>query len=114
MPYIGTKVTTKITKEQETELKNRFGSAITLLPGKSEAHLMLCFEDDCRMYFASKNNKPIAYVEVKIFGKSTADAYSALTARICSDITEVLGIDGDHTYVKYEEIDNWGMNGFNF
>ena len=114
MPYITTKVTKKITPQQEQELKTRFGKAISLLPGKSEAHLMLHFEDQCRMWFAGENDKAIAYVEVSLFGKSTKAGYADLTSRICEDISDVLHIDGDHTYVKYEEIENWGMNGFNF
>ena len=114
MPYITTKVTTEITKEQETELKNAYGKAISLLPGKSEAHLMLHFEDKCRMYMAGKNDAPIAYVEVSIFGKSTKSGYADLTRQICEDIARILHIDGCNTYVKYEEVDNWGMDGFNF
>ena len=114
MPYITTKTNQTITKEQETELKELFGNAISLLPGKSEAHLMLNFEDNCRMYMAGKNDFPIVYIEVSLFKKSTAEGYAALTKQLCEDVSRVLNIGEGCTYVKYEEIENWGMNGFNF
>lgn len=45
MPFIKVKTSCPITKEQESELKARLGKAIELIPGKSEAYLLLEFED---------------------------------------------------------------------
>ena len=45
MPYIGTKTTKTLTEEKKAALAKRFGTAITTIPGKSEAHLMLGFEE---------------------------------------------------------------------
>lgn len=36
MPFITAKVSTPITKEQETELKTRLGQAIELVPGNPD------------------------------------------------------------------------------
>jgi hypothetical protein len=41
MPYINTKLSTSLSKEKETALKEQFGKAIALIPGKSESWLML-------------------------------------------------------------------------
>lgn len=114
MPCIETKVNVKITKEQETELKERFGKAIEILPGKSERWLMLTFKDEYDLYFQGKNDRPIAFVEVKIFGKASAGAYEKLTEEICSILNSVLSIDPANVYVKYEEAEHWGWNSGNF
>ena len=36
MPFIDSKVSVKVTPEQKTELKQRLGQAIAIIPGKSE------------------------------------------------------------------------------
>lgn len=114
MPYISTKTTKTLTQEQKDTLAKRFGEAITLIPGKTEAHLMLGFDENITMYFAGKTGEPMAFVEVKLLGKAEKEYYSLLTKRICDILKEELGIDGKNVYVKYEEVTHWGFNGSNF
>lgn len=114
MPYISTKTTVSIDEAKEKILKEKLGKAIELLPGKTEAWLMLSFEDNVKMYFKGDNSKPCAYVEVNIFGKASDAAYDAMTAAVCDIYNKELGIPTDRIYVKYEECDHWGWNGSNF
>lgn len=114
MPFINSKVNVKILPEQEKELKNKLGKAIELIPGKSESWLMLGFEDEYTLYFQGDNSCKIAYVEVKVFGQENKAAFEQLTKAICDIFNEVLGIDKDKIYVKYETVTNWGWNGRNF
>lgn len=114
MPFIDLKVSVTISDEQEKELKTRLGQAISLIPGKSESWLMTGFEDNYHLYFKGDNAEPMAFVEVKVFGKENPSAFDALTAEICKIFKEVLGISPDHIYVKYEAVANWGWNGGNF
>ena len=37
MPFINSKITKKITREEEVVVKEKLGRAIELIPGKSEA-----------------------------------------------------------------------------
>ena len=113
MPFISTKASVTITKEQEQELVSCFGKSIELI-NKSETYLMLDFQDNCRMYMAGKNNEPSVFVDVSLLGKASREGYDALTKQLCDDISEILGIDSGCIYVKYEEANTWGMNGFNF
>ena len=113
MPFINTKTTAEISEEQELSLKEKLGSAISLI-GKSESWLMVNFEDNCRLYFKGNNSEDIAYVEVALFGKASDSQYDALTAEITKIISETIGVDSSRVYVKYEEVDHWGWNGFNF
>lgn len=114
MPFINSKISKKITKEQETELKTLLGQAIATIPGKSESWLMLGFEDEYSLYFRGDNSEAIAFVEVSVFGGENKAAFDALTGKICDIFGQVLGIKADHIYVKYEATTNWGWNGGNF
>ena len=114
MPFTNTKVSVPITPQQETQLKTQLGKAISVISGKSENWLMLNFEDNCRMYFHGDNSKPLAFVEVKIYGSATPHEYSQLTQLITDILGKVLGISPNCIYIKYEEVEDWGYNGYNF
>ena len=113
MPFINTKVTTEITKEKEEVLKAELGKAITLI-GKGEAYLMLCFEDNCRLWLGGKNDSDMAYVEVALLGHITKENAGKLTTAICEIFERELNIKGDKVYVKFSETDLWGYNSFMF
>lgn len=113
MPFIDMKTSVKIDTDKELYLKEAFGKAIELIPGKSEEWLMLNFSDGCRMYFAGAD-APSAILEVKILGRSTPDYYNALTKELTDIVSGTLGVSKNRIYVKYEEIDTWGFNGENF
>jgi len=113
MPFINTITNTKISKESELKIKSQFGEAMKIL-GKSESWLMLNFADDQRMYFQGDNSKPVAMVEVKLFGKASPSAYDTMTSTITDIVSKELNISPNCIYVKYEEVSYWGWNGNNF
>ena len=82
MPFINSKITKKITREEEVVVKEKLGKAIELIPGKSEAWLMVNFEAESHLYFKGSNDKDIAYVEVSVFGSENKEAFNNLTAEI--------------------------------
>jgi phenylpyruvate tautomerase PptA (4-oxalocrotonate tautomerase family) len=113
MPYINTKLSTSLSKEKETALKEQFGKAIALIPGKSESWLMLGFEDNCRMYFKGQSSSPLAYVEVNLFGSASQTAYDALTKKLTEILSTELSLNPSNIYIKYYEARVWGWNGMN-
>ena len=113
MPYINTKTTVTVNEEKQESIKKKLGKAIELIPGKSENWLMVSFDDNSSMYFKGSNENPLAFVEVKLFGKASQDAYKKLTRVITDILHEELEIQGDCIYVKYEEVFTWGFNGSN-
>jgi hypothetical protein len=114
MPFIDSKISVKITEEQENELKTRLGQAISLIPGKSESWLMTGFEDDYHLYFRGDNSEPVAYIEVRLFGGPNKAAFQKMTEEITKIYGDVLGIAPDHMYIKYSATPDWGWNGGNF
>ncbi len=71
MPFIKSKVSVPLSKEQEKEIKTKMGKAIELVPGKSEHYLLLEFEDNCRLWLRGKKDDPIVYIEAAIFGNES-------------------------------------------
>lgn len=111
MPFIFSKVNIPIGKGKELELKSRLGKAIELVPGKSEAYLMVGFEENCHMYLRGDDKEPMAYIEASIFGNEEHLGYSQLTAEITRIFNDVLGIAPDHVYLNYRDIPGWGVSG---
>lgn len=114
MPFIDSKISIKITEEQEKELKARLGQAISIIPGKSEGWLMAGFQDDYHLYFRGENEEPMAFVEVRLFGSPNKGAFQKMTTEVTKIYGDVLGIAPDHMYIKYSATPDWGWNGGNF
>ena len=114
MPFIATKTNKPISDAAAKALKAAYASAIELLPGKTEKWLMLSFEGDKTMAFHGDMDTPMAFVTVSLVGKAPAEAYDALTVRLCEIMEKTLGIAPDMVYIKYEEVDHWGWNNINF
>lgn len=114
MPFIGSKITIKLSKEKEEIIKKRLGEAISLILGKSERFLMVGFEDEYSLYLGGQKLEKGAFIEVKVFGKASKEAFATLTKEICNIYEQELQMPQDKIYVKYEEVENWGWNGSNF
>lgn len=114
MPFINSKISVKLTEEQEKKIKDRLGKAIALIPGKTESWLMVGFEDDYKLYFKGEACEKVVFVEVSIFGSASQTALNSLTVEICDIYNEELGVPKDKIYIKYSETPNWGWNGSNF
>ncbi len=111
MPFIKIKTSCPITEKQETALKSRLGKAIGLVPGKSEAYLLLEFKDNCRLWLRGQNDEPIVYMEAAIYGSESHRGYNSFTAELTKMFEEILNIRQDHIYIKYEDIIAWGVQG---
>ena len=101
MPFINTKTNVQIPAEKETVLKEKFGKAISLIRGKSEAWLMLNFQDNCHMYFKGDGEAPCAMIEVKLYGSASPQEYEALTNNLTKIISCELNIPESRIYIKY-------------
>lgn len=113
MPFINAKFSAPVSKDAEQALKSALGDAITLL-GKSERYLMVGIEDNCRLYFGGQNDQPIAFFDVSLLHSADRTSYEKLTRRLCAIAQEIMGVRGDHVYVKFEETENWGFDSFMF
>lgn len=107
MPYIDVNVNCRITEEKELALKAALGEIITEIPGKTEGSLMIQFKDNCRLWHSGENGSPIAVVNVMLYGSASKEAYKSFADSTIALFGKELGIDGQHVYVKFEEVSNW-------
>lgn len=61
MPFINVKTNTTVSHDKETAIKSLLGQAITAIPGKSEAWLMIGIEPDYTLYFKGTDEPANAY-----------------------------------------------------
>lgn len=114
MPFIHVKVSEKLDEQKIEAIKTKLGKAVSLLPGKSEAYLMVQVEDGCHLYFKGNQAAPTAMTEVSIFGTAPRASCEALTGEVCRILEELAGIPQDRSYVTFRFVENWGYNGFLF
>ena len=113
MPFINAKFSAAVSPEKEKEIKSALGEAISLI-GKPERFLMVEIEDNRRLYFGGDNSEHIAFFDVSLLHSAPRASYEKLTARLCEIAKDSMGVDGSNVYVKFEETENWGYNGFMF
>lgn len=113
VPFINIKTNIPVSKNTESVIKADLGKAISTIPGKSEAWLMVGIEPEHILYFKG-DDSPAAMVEVSVYGKSDSTAFNKLTAEICGIIKNSLSIDPSRIYVKYTAVSDWGWNNNNF
>ena len=113
MPYVQIRTSNRFEKERELAIKERLGRAITLL-GKTEQWLMVEFVPSCTMYMGGDNMKEIAYVSVKLLGKSNDNAYNEFTKEVTDMlVSNCQNMNPSDVYISYDEYDRWGWNGSN-
>ena len=111
MPMFALTTSASIAGKEEA-LKAGLGKAVALLPGKSEAHLMLSLTGDTPMYFHGEKSDA-AFLDVSCFGSGRPEAYARMTAAVCALFEKELGIAPADVYIKYSETTNWGWNNGN-
>lgn len=114
MPFINVKTSKELTADKIEAVKSELGKAISLIPGKSEAWLMVNISDNCNLYFKGTDSDNTAFVDVSIFGSASKANCESLTGKICEILFDIAGIPSDRVYVKFEFSDLWGYNGYMF
>ena len=84
----------QVSNETAQTVKSQLGRIITHLPEKTEDWLMVTLEDQCRMWFRGESAKPLAIVEVKVFGnKIDRKGSERMTQEVCALFQKELGVD---------------------
>jgi phenylpyruvate tautomerase PptA (4-oxalocrotonate tautomerase family) len=114
MPYIKLRTNQSISKKQSPELLTQLSQLMAKETGKPERYVMIELDGDREMIF-SGNNEPLAYVECKSIGLSSAQAKS-LSASISQILETHLQITADRVYIEFSNCpaEFWGWNGATF
>ena len=113
MPFIHVSTNVSVSAECAEEIKTGLGSAIKLIPGKTEQWLMAEIEGDKTLYFQG-DSRPAAIVQVSLYGEAPESALSTLTLKLTMLLTASLAVPSDRIYISYQTTPYWGWNGSNF
>lgn len=110
MPYIAVSTSKSLSDEQKNALSAALGDKIALLPGKSEARLMVDITDGHTMYFAGAARE-LAFLDVRCFGTAEFAYKKQFTEAAFQAVQQVTGLPEDGIYLTYSEFDHWGTLG---
>ena len=114
MPLIKLRTNVIIVEENITGLLNEFSQLLAKETGKPERYIMVELEGERNMLFG-RSSEPLAYVECKSIGLSTAQAKS-LSQSISQVLNTELQISADRVYIEFSNCsaEFWGWNGSTF
>ena len=111
MPYIDIKVTGKLSDAEKDKMKSKFGELITLLPGKTEAVLMICISDESTIYFSGLKKEKAAFINIKLFRESGFEYKEEFTKKTFEFLDQEFEITRDSIFLTFDEYNSWGSNG---
>lgn len=110
MPYIRVATSKTLSQEQKEQLKTGFAEIIGLIPGKTEAALMIEIADGHTMFFQGEERE-LAYLDAKFSGdcdftykRNFTEAASMLAQKVCE-------LPQDAVYLTYSVFNEWGTGG---
>ena len=110
MPYIGISTSCTLTEAQKDAIKTALGERISLIPGKTEAKLMVDISDGHTMYFAGEKRK-LAFLDVRCYGKTEFEHKKAFTEAAFEIAQKQADLPVDAIYLSYGEYETWGTLG---
>lgn len=111
MPYIDVKVTSKLSDTEKDKVKSNLGELITILPGKTEAVLMVCLTDESTIYFSGLKKEQAAFINIKLFKESDFEYKAEFTKKVFEFFEEELKITADSIFLAFDEYNSWGSRG---
>ena len=110
MPYIAISTSKILSEEQKDALKSELGRKISVIPGKTEAKLMVDISDGHSMYFAG-GKRELAFLDVRCYGSTEFENKKAFTEAAFTAVQQTSGLPQDGIYLSYGEFANWGTLG---
>ncbi|SHH72660.1 Macrophage migration inhibitory factor (MIF) [Clostridium collagenovorans DSM 3089] len=111
MPYININITNKLNEEEKNTLKSKLGELITIIPGKTEARLMIGINDDYSLYHAGDKKEKAAYIIVQLFKSCDFEYKAKFTEKVFDFLEEEFNIPKANVYLSINEHQCWGSNG---
>jgi phenylpyruvate tautomerase PptA (4-oxalocrotonate tautomerase family) len=110
MPFISVTIGQKLGAVEKEKLKAELGRLIAIIPGKSEADLMVQIRDSDTVYMGGTES-PAAYIDLRVYTKTTEAAKKTFTQKLFAFIAAEYGIKQERQYLTISEYENWGYDG---
>ena len=111
MPYINLKSTLPMDGAKQETIKQRLGTAITLISGKTEAALMVSIEPNQALWLSGKKLENGAFADVAYFGEAPEAELDAFNQELFRILKEELGTPPEAVYATYQTKVHWGAGG---
>ncbi|MDR2528457.1 MAG: hypothetical protein LBD04_05515 [Synergistaceae bacterium] len=111
MPYVGVSTTLSLKQEQKDAVARELGQVIPLIPGKTEAVLMVDVADNHTMYFNGKKMERCAFVDVRCYKSAPFEQNKAFTEAVYKLLKNAAGLEAEEVYVSISELPVWGAKG---
>ncbi|MDR2478912.1 MAG: hypothetical protein LBD48_06330 [Treponema sp.] len=110
MPYISVAIGHKLEAAQKEKLTAELGRLITIIPGKTEADLIVQIQDSGALYMDGREI-PCAYIDLRVYTKTSDEAKKRFTRETCAFIAREFNIPVERQYLTIREFENWGYDG---
>lgn len=111
MPYIEVKLAKQASRKQERILTEKLGEAITSVPGKTAAGLMVSISSDEHIYKGGEFLEYDAYVNVVFKTGVTRADCEKFNEAIFTIMEEDLKIPKENVYTTFQYCDDFGVQG---
>lgn len=114
MPYLKLRTNVELTTDQSSPLLAELSQLLAKETGKPERYVMVDADYAKSMLFAG-SSAPLAYLECKSIGLSSAQAKS-LAVKIPEVLQSRLSLSADRVYIEFSNCpaEFWGWNGSTF
>ncbi len=110
MPYIHVSTDAALDQKQKSDLKAMLGQTIELLPGKSEAVLMLRIDEQTQMYFKGEKGN-CAILAVHLYKESPHEAKKVYAKQVLKQFCELTKLPAERVFMNFTEHNDWAGNG---
>lgn len=110
MPYLALTIGQKLDAAQTQKLKEEFGRLITIIPGKSEADLIVHIHERDTVFMGGEQTS-CAYIDLRVYTKTTDEAKKRFTREACEFLRREFAIPLERQYLTISEHQNWGYDG---
>ncbi len=111
MPYISISTSVKMTDAQKEEMKVQLGKNISVIEGKQESGLIICFIDGVDMFFRGEKNDAGAFVDVRLYQQSKYEEKEQFAKTVYKSFEEILSLDEASVTINMIELFEWGSRG---
>lgn len=110
MPYIQINTSRELSADQKERIKAALGEKLPIIPGKTEAGLMVAISGQYTMFMAGEK-RDAAFVDVRCFKKTDPEAKKAFTSAVFEILHQIADFQPELIYLNFSDHDVWGARG---
>ena len=111
MPMINLQVSAALSSEEKDNIVKELGQLISLMPGRSEKHLMVGIKDGYTHYLAGQKLDRAAFLDLRLLGRESEAGQEQFVVKAQEALSRLLNIPVGNIYTNILEMPHWGARG---